>query len=262
MLTSLRNTIARIAGDLRAGRNIESYAVVAVAIALAAIGLVDDLVPDSVKLSVILAALALVVFGQTRPAEIRAGIEDYLHNRPELGPFAERVRHTRKLWIYGPSATNILDGDNLDLIRRGILSDPKGELRVLVQNPDAAEAVRVLKRQLDESVEFHHQDLPDEIGKTLRKFEAIRTWKTPGNFAYGLLEYSPGFSIAIFDPDRPTGTAVIELYGWRLQSTSERMSIEISQMASPRWFRYWVEQYEYMWADAAHPPTPDTPRSS
>lgn len=250
MLSSLRKVVARVAFDIRAGRNIESYVVVALAVVLAVLGLIDDVVPDSVKLSVILAALGLLVFHQTRPEEHKTTIEDYLHNRAELGPFAERVRHTRRLWIYGPSATNILDGDNLDLIRRGILSDPKGELRVIVQNPASAEAVRVLKRQLDESVEFHHQDLPDEIDKTLRKFEAIKAWRTPGTFAFGMLDYSPGFSIVLFDPDRPTGVAVVELYGWRLQSTSERMSIEISQAASPRWFRYWVEQYEYMWADA------------
>ena len=253
MLASLRNALSRIARDFSAGRNIESYIVVLIAAVIAAVGLVDDVVPDSVKTSVILAALALIVFSLTRPAETKASIEDYLHNRPELGPFADRVKNTRRLWIYGASATNILDGNNLDAIRRSILGDPKGELRVIIQNPDAAEAVRLLKRQLDESVDFHHQDLPVEIAKTLRKFETIRSWNVPGTFEGRLLDYSPGFSVAIFDPDRPSGTVVLEVYGWHLQSTSERMSIEISQSASPRWFRYWVEQYEFMWADAKAP---------
>jgi hypothetical protein len=253
MLASLRNALSRIGRDFSAGRNIESYAVVLVTVVIAVAGLVDDLIPDSVKLSVILAALGLIVFSLTRPAETKASIEDYLHNRPELGQFADRVKNARKLWIYGASATNILDGNNLDAIRRCILNDPKGELRVIIQNPDAADAVRLLKRQLDESVDYHHQDLPTEIAKTLRKFDTIKSWTTPGRFECGLLDYSPGFSLAIFDPDRPSGTVVLEVYGWHLQSTSERMSIEISQAASPRWFRYWVEQYEYMWNDAKAP---------
>jgi hypothetical protein len=253
MLTSLRNALSRIGRDFAAGRNIEAYAVVLVTLAVAIAGLVDDLITDSVKLSIILAALAMLVFNMTRPAETKASIEDYLHNRPELGPFADRVKNARKLWIYGASATNILDGNNLDAIRRSILGDPKGELRVIIQNPDAADAVRLLKRQLDESVDYHHQDLPVEIAKTLRKFETIRAWNTPGAFDGRLLDYSPGFSVAIFDPDRPSGTVVLEVYGWHLQSTSERMSIEISQAASPRWFRYWVEQYKFMWNDAKAP---------
>ena len=253
MLASLRNAFSRIGRDFAAGRHIESYVIVLVTVVIAVAGLVDDLIPDSVKLSVILAALGLIVFSLTRPAETKASIEDYLHNRPELGQFADRVQKARKLWIYGASATNILDGNNLDAIRRSILGDPKGELRVIIQNPDAADAVRLLKRQLDESVDYHHQDLPVEIAKTLRKFETIRSWNTPGSFDGRLLDYSPGFSLAIFDPDRPSGTVVLEVYGWHLQSTSERMSIEISQAASPRWFRYWVEQYEFMWADAKTP---------
>lgn len=253
MLESLRNAFFRISRDFSAGRNIESYVVVLITALIAAVGLVDDIVPESVKMSVILAALALIVFSLTRPAQTKASIEDYLHNRPELGPFADRVKDARKLWIYGPSATNILDGNNLDAIRRSILNDSKGELRVLIQNPAALDAMRLLKRQLDESVDFQHQELPTEIAKTLRKFDTIKAWNTPGKFMCGLLAYSPGFSLAIFDPDRPTGTAVVELYGWHLQSTSERMSIEISQAASPRWFRYWVEQYEFMWNDASPP---------
>lgn len=253
MLTSLRNALSRIAHDFSAGRHIESYVIVLIAAVIAAVGLIDDVVPDSVKMSVILAALALIVFSLTRPAEAKASIEDYLHNRPELGPFADRVKNARKLWIYGASATNILEGSNLDAIRRSILADAKGELRVIIQNPDAADAVRLLKRQLDESVDYHHQDLPVEIAKTLSKFQTIRSWNIPGTFEGRLLDYSPGFSLAIFDPDRPSGTVVLEVYGWHLQSTSERMSIEISQAASPRWFRYWVEQYEFMWADAKAP---------
>ncbi|NOG51297.1 MAG: hypothetical protein HND48_19135 [Chloroflexi bacterium] len=63
--------------------------------------------------------------------------------------------------------------------------------------------------------------------------------------------------MVIIDPDKASGVAIIELYGWHLQSTSERMSIEIQQAASPRWFGYWVEQFAFMWGDA----TPAAPPS-
>lgn len=251
MFRSIASLISRVGRDLRARRNLESYFVALVAGAVAVVGLIDDVVPDSVKTSVILAALGLLVFSLTRPTEGKASIEDYLHNRPELGSLPDRIKNARKLWIYAPSAANILAGTNLDAIRQSILSHSRGELRVIVQDPSNAEAVELLSAQLDKSVDFQHQDLPTEIDKTLKKFALIRGWPMQGKFDAKLLPYSPGCSMVLIDPDKATGTAIVELYGWHLQSTSDRMAIEIQQAVSPRWFSYWVEQYEFMWGDAA-----------
>lgn len=251
MFRSLSTVFRRVANDLRARRNIENYVIALVAVVLAVVGVVDDIVPDSVKTSVMLAALGLLVFNLTRPLEGKASIEDYLHSRPELGSLPDRISSARKLWIYAPSAANVLAGPNLDAIRRSILSQRGGELRVIIQDPNKPEAVALLAEQLDKSVDFQHQHLPEEIVNTLKKFATIRGWNMPGRFEGRLLPYSPGCSMVLIDPDKANGTAIIELYGWHLQSTSDRMSIEIRQSASPRWFSYWVEQFEFMWDDAA-----------
>ncbi|NOG51299.1 MAG: hypothetical protein HND48_19145 [Chloroflexi bacterium] len=88
MFRSIASMFSRIGRDLRARRNIESYLVTLVAGIIAVVGLIDDVVPDSVKTSVILGALGLLVFNMTRPAEGKASIEDYLHSRPEPGQSA------------------------------------------------------------------------------------------------------------------------------------------------------------------------------
>ncbi|GIK30079.1 MAG: hypothetical protein IT298_05845 [Chloroflexi bacterium] len=257
MFRSIASMFSRIGRDLRARRNIESYLVTLVAGIIAVVGLIDDVVPDSVKTSVILGALGLLVFNMTRPAEGKASIEDYLHSRPELGSLPDRLKGARKLWIYAPSAANVLAGPNLDAARQSVLSQRGGELRVIIQDPNKPQAVALLSEQLDKSVDFQHQHLPEEIANTLKKFATIGEWNTPGRFEGRLLPYSPGCSMVIIDPDKASGVAIIELYGWHLQSTSERMSIEIQQAASPRWFGYWVEQFEFMWGDA----TPAAPPS-
>ena len=58
-MRSITRLLTRIFKDIAEGRHLESYAVTAVALVLAVVGLVDDAVTDSMKLAVILAALAL-----------------------------------------------------------------------------------------------------------------------------------------------------------------------------------------------------------
>jgi len=53
--------LQRIGKDILAGRNIDAYVVGAIAIVLAILGVLDDIIPLNVKLSAILAALALLV---------------------------------------------------------------------------------------------------------------------------------------------------------------------------------------------------------
>lgn len=253
MLNAVRSGFSRVLRDIRARKNIESYIVSIIAVVVAVVGLIDDVVPESAKTSVILAALGLLVFNMTRPEGQRATIEDYLHQRHELGPLAARLNGAQKLWIYAPSAANVLSGDNLNTLRASILSDSLGELRVVIQNPAAEDAMRVLKHQLDEIVGYPDQDLVREIGNTQAKFALIAGWPKKGTFEHRLLSHSPGFSMVIVDPHRTSGVAIVELYGWRLNSTSERMAIEIKQSDSPRWFDYWVKQYEALWKDSEHP---------
>ncbi len=247
MFRQLRTLFARILSDLSARRNIEVYVVSLVAIVLAVLGVIEDIVPDQVKTSAILAALALLVFHISVPESGGGTLDDYLDDRSNFKPFPETLVGVRELWIYAPSAANILRGDNLDAVRNEVLSHKSGQLRVLIQDPEQIDAVALLRKQLDDNVQYQVQDLPEEIDSTLRRFEMIASWKMEGKFEYALMPFGPGFSLVILDAHKATGRVIVEVHGFHNESTNGRMHLTITRQDSERWFVYWVDQFERMW---------------
>ena len=107
-------------------------------------------------------------------------LDDYLNDRTNLGPLAERLKGAKELYIYAPSAANILNSDRLEAIRNEILSKKDGELRVIIQNPEKKEALDILIHQLDQSVDVQYQNLTEEITRTLNQFRLIKNWNNLG----------------------------------------------------------------------------------
>jgi hypothetical protein len=252
-----RGFLSRLGADLRARRNLEDYAIALAAFVMAALGLIEDAVSVEVKLSIMLAALGLLVLNLPRTQVDSRGLEDFVRERHELAPLSERLKTARQMWVYGPSASNLLNDANALNVQRHLLSSPDGELRVVIQNPDATDAVRLLTRVLDESVEVKMQDLPEEIENTIRRFEKFERMQFAGRFQWRMLDYNPGFSLVVIDPDHASGTVIFESYGFHQRSTDTRMTVEFSRAESERWFRYWVHQYEHLWQAAhakEHPP--------
>lgn len=232
----------RIFSDIVSGKNIESYVVSFVVVALALIGVIDDIVPDSVKFAAILAALALLLFKSTAPEDKTVDLDSVLRDRQSFTPFHEFIEGAKVLWIYGPSAVNVLR--HADEIKRTVL-DRGGSVRVLLQDPEATDGLNILINQLDK---IH--DLRDDIKTSLRTLEAISQWRTAGTVEYGVLPYSPGFSLIIVDPDGRDGRLVIEFYGYENDMISQRMHIPIRREQSQYWFEYWDQQYRLMWNSA------------
>lgn len=232
----------RIFSDIVSGKNIESYVVSFVAVVLALIGVIDDIVPDSVKFAAILAALALLLFKSTAPEDKTVDLDSVLRDRQSFTPFHEFIEGAKVLWIYGPSAVNVLR--HADEIKRTVL-DRGGSVRVLLQDPEATDGLNILINQLDK---IH--DLRDDIKTSLRTLEAISQWRTAGTVEYGVLPYSPGFSLIIVDPDGRDGRLVIEFYGYENDMISQRMHIPIRREQSQYWFEYWDQQYRLMWNSA------------
>lgn len=235
---------SRVGADLVNGRNIEAYAVAVVALALAIIGVVDDVLPDSVKFAAILAALALLVFKTTAPEERAVDLDAVLQDRQSYGPFREFIAGAHEVWIYGPSLINVLrnEGD----IKREVL-DKGGRLRVLLQDPESALGMEVLYQQLDK---IH--DLADDIRSSRRILDNMKAWGV-GTVEYGYLPYSPGFSLTIVDPDNKNGRLIIEFYGYQNELITERMHIVITRQQSQHWFEYWDEQFKQMWKSRRQP---------
>jgi len=254
MIDSLKRTGKRIFADIRALRNIDSYVVALFAIVFAILTAFGDSIPDQFKMAALLAGVALLVFNITTPEQKTGGnLDDFLNDRTSFPPFKERIKNARKLWIYGPSAVNILGAENSLAIKDNVLSQKDGELRVIIQNPNEKAAVDILIRQLDESIDYKVQDLPHAIQETLSRLRNMKQWKTQGTFEYRMLDYCPGFSMVVVDPDKNSGTVIVEFYGFHHEHTASRMNIEITKAKSERWYTYWVSQFDYMWRDAKAP---------
>lgn len=247
-MRGITRTLSRIGRDIAEGRNIESYAVVAVAGVLAIVGLVDDVVPDSVKLAVILAALALLVFQSTTPPEQITNLDDVLEDRQSFGPFRDFIRGGQELWIYGPSVGNILRND--PDIKREIL-DRGGRVRVLMQDP-AAPVLEYLPKQYDD---IH--PLRDDIQVSLRTLQNLSARLTNGTLEYALIDYNPGFSLVVIDPDGANGRLVVEFHGYDNDVINDRMHIVITRHQSQYWFEYWAAQFNEMWKVAQQERTSD-----
>lgn len=238
MLHTLFNTLRRIVRDIVAGRNIEAYAIALVAFVMAVLVLLSDALPPSAQMAVLLAGVGLLVFRATSPPPGPPDLDAVLQDRQSYGPFREFIRGGRELWIYGPSAVNVLTSSadiEAELLTRG------GSMRVLLQDPSAAPVMEVLARQLDNMSIL----LAPDIDRSLKVLHSLQA--AGRDVQHRLLDYSPGFSMVIVDPHGRNGRLVVEFFGFGSSQIIERMHITIARQQSQYWFEYWVGQYELMW---------------
>jgi hypothetical protein len=238
-------------------RHVETYVVAGAAIVFAVLTAFGDRVSDELKMAALLAGVGLLVYNITVPkGEAFARLDDFLDDRSDFIPLKTRLEKAQSMWIYAPSAANILSADNTKTIQQTILSRPGGEFRVIIQDPDKTEEIAELKAQLDDRITFQIQDLPTEIQRTLDLLRRMKDWHTTGNFDFRLLATNPGFSLVVIDPDKRKGTVIVEFYGYTHDHTANRMHIEITPEQSERWFTYWVGQFNEMW-EGAHEDNPE-----
>jgi hypothetical protein len=238
-MQSLTRFLKRVGSDIAAGKNLEGYAISLVAFALALIGVLDNAVSIDLKIAAILAAVGLLVFKSTAPEGQNVDLDAVLLDRQSYGSFREFIAGAQELWIYGPSAVNVLRSAGeikMEVLDRG------GNLRVLLQNPDSALGMDVLTKQLDKVY-----DLGNDIKTSLGTLERMANWKITGKVEYGLLDYSPGFSLTVVDPNNKNGRLIIEFYGYQNELINDRMHIVITRQQSQYWFEYWSKQFEIMW---------------
>lgn len=237
-MNRITTTVSRVWADILAGRHLESYVVTAIGVVLIALDVIGD-VDAGLKLTVIIAALILLVFKTTTPDQTSVDIDSVLHDRDDFGPFRETVRGRRRVWIYGPSSVNALRED----IEREVL-DKGGEVRIIVQDPDSA-ALDFLRDQLD--TRDPRANLKGDLESSLRLLRHILPSVPEGKLLCRLLPYSPGFSMVIVDPDSSDGLIIVEFLGFRYEHVKHRMHLTIRRSESPRWFDHWLAQYQRMW---------------
>jgi hypothetical protein len=247
------NVLSRALADIRARRNIDTYVAVTIAAIFAALGIVGDIVPDGLKWSALFAGLGILLFRVALPARPATPIEHLLADRTtfEGTPFSSLLVGATQVWIFGPSAVNILNAHNCNAMRRTVLDRSSGEVRIAVLDPAEAEAVALAVRQLDQSLEYPVQDFEDSLATSVALLRRMASWRTAGAFGYRFVPYNPGFSMVAIDPLHRHGRLIIEFHGYRNEAVGSRMHLTLSRHDSDRWFQYWVQQFEALWTAAS-----------
>ena len=250
-------TPRRILADIKARRHIEAYVVTLVVGSFAIVSMIADIVPQSLKWAALLSGVGLLVYRITLPDERDRG-GDFLHDRSAFDsvPISVALANARDLRVFAPSAVNLLSPQTCETLRTGLLSRKGGSVRVVILDPREPEAVRIASRQLDDSVRFQVQRLFAALESMIERLEAMRRWKVAGTFAYRLFPYNPGFSLVIIDPETTHGRVIVEVHGFRNQSTFTRMHVELTRERDERWYAHWVEQFEHLWEASAVMPGP------
>ena len=245
----------RVAGDLRDRRFIDVYSVAVVAFVLAVVSVVGY-GSDQLRWSVVLAALGLLVLRISVPETgPEASLDGLLLDRFAFDavPLADRLRDAREVWIFAPSAANLLTSHNCELLRTGPLSRDGGIVRVVVLDPSRGAVIELATRQLDDALTQPSHEFPAALAATVGKLQTMARWPVAGSFEYRLLAYTPGFSLVAIDPGARGGRLIVEFHAFHNEATSSRMHVEITRKQSDRWYTYWAEQFEYLWAEASAP---------
>lgn len=249
--------LRRIGRDLRRRRHVDAYIVAAAALVLAVLSVAGDVVSEDVRWGVLLAALGLLVFQITVPDSV-GGYDDLLNDRTAFDDttFASRVKGASRVWVFAPTAVNLLTDSTADDLRRTILAKPDGLVRIAVLDPSSEAAVQLASRQLDDATDFPIQNLSDGLSTTVARLQTMARWSTPGLFEYMYVGYNPGFSLVAVDPHTRHGVVIVEFHGFHNESTGSRMHIELRRQDSEHWFAYWEDQFESLW-DSARTPDED-----
>lgn len=249
--------LRRIGRDLWHLRNIDAYATAFLIFIFAVLSVTGDILPDNIRWAVLLAAVGVLIFRMTIPDHYEGSPDDVLKDRSafEDKPFPARLREASELWVFAPSAINVLTPENCGTIRTALLANPDGVVRVVVLDPAAESAVQLTTQQLDDSLDFPTQMFPSSLEATLRQLHRMAAWPVRGSFEYRLAAYNPGFSLVAIDPGTRQGVVIVEFHGFHNQVTNARMHIELTRALSEQWYTYWLGQFERIWRAAQPPPS-------
>jgi hypothetical protein len=237
-MKSIMRWARRVIQDLVNLRHVDAYVVAFIGVVLVVFGVVGAPEVENYLLA-LTAGMVILLFRTTVPNEKIVDLDAVLRDRQSYSPLREFIQGGRVVWVYGPSAANVLRESAA--IKREIL-DRGGELRVLLQDPGEAASMNILRQQLDPNNNLDH-----DIQGTLFTLEKMRAW---GKVDFRLLPYSPGFSLLVVDPDGTDGRLTVEFYGYHNNMIDDRMHVEIERRASHYWFEYWEKQYRIMWESA------------
>jgi len=251
----MRAGMQRIGKDVRDRRNLDAYVVSICAFVFAVLALIGDVLSEQLRWAVLLAGVGLLVYRITVPERHIGRLDDALSDRASLDSegLRDSLTQAQELWIFAPSAVNVLSARQCELLRNGLLGQPNGVLRVVVLDPNNDAAIKLATRQLDDSLDYPIQDFRESLHTTLRQLRQMKRWPTSGSLEYRFLDYNPGFSLVAIDPSSQDGYVIVEFHAFHNETTSGRMHLELTRRQSERWYFYWLDQFEHIWSTARRP---------
>jgi hypothetical protein len=167
--------------------------------------------------------------------------------------FGTRLQDAREVWVFGPSAIDLLTAGNTTHLRNQVLSRAEGIVRVVVLDPGKPDAIELTARQLDDGTDYPAAGIARALELAVDRLETMATWKLPGTFEYRFAPFNRGVSLVAINPYGKGGLLIVELHGLHNESNASRMHIEITRSGSEHWFVYWRHQFEYLWDNSRQP---------
>ncbi|MFD0683762.1 hypothetical protein [Actinomadura fibrosa] len=245
--TAPRGPLRRIGGGLRDRANADAHVVTAAALACAVLSVCGDLLSPGLRWAVVMAGLGLLVHDITVPDRAGAARNVVLGDRSAFTEDPVPLRHAREVWMFAPAGKNFLSSVHCDLLRREVLEGRNGKVRIVLLDPGLDDAVRLATRQLTLSSDYPGQPFPEALGAAVQRLRGL-AGGARGDFAYGFVDYNPGFSMLAVDPYGPGGVLIVEIHGYHNESSASRMHLRLTRETSPRWYDYWCAQFQHLWA--------------
>ncbi|SNY64251.1 hypothetical protein [Paractinoplanes atraurantiacus] len=241
----MRRRAKQIWADIRHRRHIDLYATTLVALIFAALLLVGADLPESVRWSVLFAAVGFLLL---RAAFATHREERFLDRGAyDRDPVNDALRRAKHVWIFAPVGSNFLTDERCDLLRRGPLAHEGGVVRVVVLKQfDPGDPI---SEQLDALLDYPVQKAADSLRETRARLAAMEKWQVNGTFAYGEIGFNPGFSLVAINPHGAGGFADVEFHGFRNDAVRSRMHIHLTR-DDGAWYLYWLDQFEAIWRSA------------
>lgn len=249
----MKELFHRFLTDVRQRRFLDAYAVGFLALAMMALTVFGDNLPDDYRWALLFAGIGILVLRQTAPENrfpSQSGVLIGDRAMFDDNPLAGRLKRATEVYIFAPSAANVLNEQTGELLRKNVLGHRKGKVRIVVLDPEEESAVAFAVRQLDESLEYQRRDFPTDLGSVVAELRRMARWDVEGEFGFRFLPYNPGFSLVVLNRHQVDGVVIVEVHGFQNETTAKRMHLELTRQADPRWFEYWVTQFDHIWAKA------------
>ena len=247
--------LKRFISDIKNGENIDLYLTIVISLLIITLD-IFGIVKFDVILSAVLAVLALLSFGtlltrltlnnindSLNKFDVKKGAEDFLKTRDAFIPFNERISGAQNVYIQGLSAHSLLSSWTGYIKEK--LQNQRANIQILILNPDSP-VIESAAKNLD----VPPSQLINEINSTLMKIQRISADREIiGSINTKVMSANPNHSMVLIDPDKPEGTIIVELIGYR-SDLHKRPHFEFTKQKDGVWYEYFLHQYKYLWESA------------